>query len=347
MPGTNTTTLEVSSIPPVDFGRRLKYLLAYPHGCIEQTTSAAFPQLFLGELTELNNAARTKTENNVKAAIKRIQSFVLPSGGFAYWPNSGEANPWATSYAGHFLMEAESKGYGLPVNLKASWLRYQRKEARRWKMSGDKYRMDDLVQAYRLYTLALAGEPELGAMNRLREMETISIQARWRLAAAYALAGQAESANMLIAQGVPEIPEYSGFNYSYGSRERDWAMILETLALLDKRSEGIFLARNISDQLRSRSWMSTQTTAYCLLAMSKFAGTDASSRELKFTYQLDNERKIIANTKLPVVQVGLDTKTRSGGKIAIENKGEGVIFARLTMEGIPKAGEETRSPAQP
>jgi uncharacterized protein YfaS (alpha-2-macroglobulin family) len=341
MQGTNTATLEVSSIPPIDFGRRLKYLLSYPHGCIEQTTSAAFPQLFLGDITELNKATRTKTENNVKVAIKRIQSFVLPSGGFAYWPNSGEANPWATSYVGHFLLEAESKGYGLPVNFKKPWVRYQRKEARRWKMSGDKYRMDDLVQAYRLYTLALAGEPELGAMNRLREMENTSIQARWRLAAAYALAGQAESANTLIEEGVPELPEYSGFNYSYGSRERDWAMILETLSLLDKRSEGIFLARKISDELRSRRWMSTQTTAYCLLAMSKFAGSDASSRELKFTYQFDDGRKTNANTKLSVVQVDLATETRSGGKITVDNKGEGVIFARLTMEGIPKAGKET------
>ncbi|KPL17567.1 MAG: hypothetical protein AMS26_00375 [Bacteroides sp. SM23_62] len=341
MPGTNTATLEVSSIPPIDFGRRLKYLLAYPHGCIEQITSAAFPQLFLGDITELNKAVRTKTENNVKAAIKRIHAFMIPSGGFSYWPNSGESNPWATSYAGHFLLEAESKGYGLPVNFKKPWIKYQRKEARHWKMSGDKYRMDDLVQAYRLYTLALAGEPELGAMNRLREMETISIQARWRLAAAYALAGQAESANMLIAQGVPEIPAYSGFNHSYGSRERDWAMILETLTLLGKRSDGVFLARKISDELRSRLWMSTQTTAYCLLAMSKFAGSYASSRELNFSYQFDAGRKTNANTKLPVVQVGLDTETRSGGKITVDNKGEGVIFVRLIMEGIPKAGKET------
>ncbi len=341
MPGTNTANLEVSSIPPIDFGRRLKYLLAYPHGCVEQTTSAAFPQLYLGDITEINNATRTKIEDNVKAAIKRLQSFILPSGGFAYWPNSGEANAWSTSYAGHFFLEAETKGYALPVNFKKPWMRYQRKEARRWKMSGDKYRMDDLVQAYRLYSLALAGEPELGAMNRLRELETISIQARWRLAAAYALAGQSASANMLIEQGVPQIPEYAGFNSSYGSRERDWAMILETLALLDKRSEGISLARKISDELRSRRWMSTQTTAYCLLAMSKFAGSDASSRELQFNYQFDEGRKTTANTKLSVVQVDHDTGNKTGGKILVENKGEGVIFARFTMEGIPKTGKET------
>lgn len=340
MPGTNTAILEISSIPPIDFGRRLKYLLAYPHGCIEQTTSAAFPQLFLGDITALNNTASAKTEVNIKAAIKRIQTFLLPSGGISYWPNSGEEDAWSTSYAGHFLLEAESRGYGLPVNFKKPWIRYQRKEARRWKMSGDKYRMDDLVQAYRLYTLALAGEPELGAMNRLREMENISIQARWRLAATYALAGQSASSNMLISQGVPEISEYNGFNRSYGSKERDWAMILETLALLDKRSEGIFLARKISDALRSRQWMSTQTTAYCLIAMSKFAGSDASSRDLKFTYQFDENKKITANTKLSVVQLDFDTGNKTGGKFIVDNRGEGVIFAQFTMEGIPKTGKE-------
>jgi uncharacterized protein YfaS (alpha-2-macroglobulin family) len=343
MPGTNTAILEVSSIPPVDFGRRLKYLMGYPHGCIEQTTSAAFPQLFLGEVTTLNKTAAEKAQDNVKAAIKRIQSFALPDGGFAYWPNAREADPWATSYAGHFLLEAEAKGYALPINVKKQWLRYQHREARRWKLSGDKTRMDDLVQAYRLYTLALAGEPELGAMNRLRELEVISVQSRWRLAASYALAGQVASAERLVAQGVPEIPEYSGFNYSYGSRERDWAMILETLTLLDKRTEGLLLARKISEQLRSSRWMSTQTTAYCLLAISKFAGGQSSSREMEFTYQVDEGRETTAHTAMSMVQVALDTENRSGGRIRVNNTGKGVIFARLTMEGIPETGEETAS----
>ena len=88
--------------------------------------------------------------------------------------------------------------------------------------------------------------------------------------------------------------------------------------------------------------MSTQTTAYCLLAMSKFAGSDASSRELKFTYQFDGGRKTTASTKLSVVQVNLDTGSRADGKIIVDNKGEGVIFVRLTMEGIPKAAADRR-----
>ncbi|KKL09554.1 hypothetical protein LCGC14_2564700, partial [marine sediment metagenome] len=177
MPGTNSSTLEVSNIPPIDFGRRLKYLLGYPHGCVEQTTSAAFPQLFIADVTDLDDALKAKTETNIKAAIKRLQTFLLPSGGLSYWPGSSETNLWATSYAGHFLLEAENRGFAIPANFKNQWTRFQSKESRRWRKNADQFRQDDLIQAYRLYTLALAGKPELGAMNRLREMD-VSVQSR-------------------------------------------------------------------------------------------------------------------------------------------------------------------------
>jgi uncharacterized protein YfaS (alpha-2-macroglobulin family) len=343
MPGTNSSTLEVSNIPPIDFGRRLKYLLGYPHGCVEQTTSAAFPQLFIADVTDLDDVLKAKTETNIKAAIKRLQTFLLPSGGLSYWPGSSETNLWATSYAGHFLLEAENRGFAIPANFKNQWTRFQSKESRRWRKNADQFRQDDLIQAYRLYTLALAGKPELGAMNRLREMDGISVQSRWRLAAAYALAGQTSTAEELVVNGVPEIKEYSGFNYSYGSRERDLAMILETLVLLDKRSEGAILARKISDELRSRRWMSTQTTAYCLMAMSKFAGTEGVSKELSFVYQINDGKNTSANTRLSIAQIDLEPGDDTEGKIHLENRGEGIVFVRISMEGTPSAGTEIAS----
>ena len=56
----------------------------------------------------------------------------------------------------------------LPSGSKQSWLNYQNSEARQWRYEG-KYQ-NDFAQAYRLYTLALAGNPNIGAMNRLREL---------------------------------------------------------------------------------------------------------------------------------------------------------------------------------
>jgi len=339
MPGTNTALFEVSNIPPIDFGRRLKYLISYPHGCIEQTTSAVFPQLFLDNVMDLDEKTQKVTEGNIKAAILRINSFMLPSGGLGYWPNAQAENEWGTSYAGHFMIEAELKGYGLPVNFIKNWLKYQKKAAKSWRKSTYKYRQDDLIQAYRLYTLALANSPDLGSMNRLREQPDLSTQARWRLAAAYMLAGQPEVAQSIINTSSKDISYYSGFNYSYGSRERDWAMILETLTLMDKRSECIDLVKKISDALAGNNWLSTQTTAYCLLAMSKFAGTESTSKELKFEYVLEKGRQTTnVSTRLPFTQFELDVKDKSEAFLKVTNKGTGIIFARITMEGVPEIG---------
>ncbi len=339
MPGTNKAVLEVSNMPPIDFGRRLKYLITYPHGCIEQTTSAAFPQLYLDDVMDLNEKTRKVTEENIKAAIQRINSFMLPGGGLGYWPNAQSESDWGTSYAGHFMLEAELKGFSLPVNFIKNWLKYQKKTAKNWRKSNDKYRQDDLLQAYRLYTLALANSPDLGSMNRLREQPDLSPQARWRLAATYILAGQPEVAQSVIENSPMDVADYSGFNYSYGSRERDWAMILETLTLMDRRSQGIDLVKKISGVLSRDNWLSTQTTAYCLLAMSKYAGTESTSKELMFEYALNKAReKTNVSTRLPFAQFELNVKNESEADVMVTNKGAGIIFARITMEGIPEIG---------
>ncbi len=343
MEGTNSGTIEISSIPPIDIERRLHFLITYPHGCIEQTVSAVFPQLYLSDIMNLDANFSNRISENVKAGIQRLKSFLTSSGGFAYWPGNSNINDWGTSYAGHFIIEAEKKGYALPPGLKNNWLKYQKKAARQWRneMINDKYSQCDLEQAYRLYTLALAGEPEMAAMNRLREEKNLSLQARWRLAASYVLAGQSEIARQLIARADINIQPYSGFYSSYGSMERDWAMILETLLLLNDKSKAAPLAIKISEKLTQDYWMSTQTTAYCLLAMSKFANTAGNSKNLSFTYSINNGKVITANTSKPVSKIAINIpKSSAQIKLEIENTGQNLLYARVIFTGIPQTGQE-------
>ena len=120
---------------------------------------------------DLDENYKSRISGNIKAGLDRLKSFLTSGGGFSYWPGGNEVNDWSSSYAGHFMLEAEKKGYALPPGLKAGWLKHQKKTARQWRNESakDPYYQYDLEQAYRLYTLALAGEPEMGAMNRLRE----------------------------------------------------------------------------------------------------------------------------------------------------------------------------------
>jgi uncharacterized protein YfaS (alpha-2-macroglobulin family) len=337
MTGTNRATIEASYLPPINLGRRLHYLMNYPHGCIEQTTSSVFPQLFLDNVMELNAKTRQDIETNVKAGLNRLRLFITSDGGFGYWPGNNTASEWGTTYAGHFMLEAESRGYALPAGMKQGWLRYQSNRAKNCK------NCDGLEQAYRLYTLALAKQPELSAMNRLMEEDKVKLSksAVWRLAAAYALAGKQEVAKSLTASLLTDVNPYSTrFDATFGSAERDQAMILETLTVMGDRTKAFVLVKKLSETLNANKWMSTQETAYCLLAVAKYAGGEKGSKEINIEYT-DAGKSQKASTKMPVWQAELNVTGKTGtDKTNFKNMSEVPLFARITASGIPAPGNE-------
>jgi uncharacterized protein YfaS (alpha-2-macroglobulin family) len=340
MKGTNKATIEASFLPPINLGNRLEYLIQYPHGCIEQTTSSVFPQLQLEHVMELNAVTRQRIETNIKAGLLRLQKFVTTQGGFGYWPGDQTPNSWGSSYGGHFILEAENLGYALPAGMKQSWLRYQANRASNWRSNEG----NDIDQAYRLYTLALAKQPDLSAMNRLKEYNKLSTQAKWRLAAAYALAGKPDIAKSLTSGLTTTIEEYKNrFNEHFGSSERDQAMILETLTLLHDRVNAFLLVKRLSDALNSNRWLGTQTTAYSLLAVAKYAAGEKGSKEIDVEYT-DAGKTQKASSKMPVWQADLNVEGKTGdGKAKFKNNGEVPLFVRIVASGIPVPGDETAS----
>ena len=339
--GTNSGMIELSTIPPVNLDERLHYLIAYPHGCVEQTTSAAFAQLYLDEILSLPDSKKAATETNIKAGISMLRKFQLNTGGLSYWPGANDVNDWGTTYAGHFMIAAEKKGYTLPAGFKQQWIKYQQNAAFNWEPARANYFNDDIIQAYRLYTLALANQPAMSAMNRLREFKNLSVQARWRLAAAYAIAGQEDEAEKLINNTSYQIAPYQINYYTFGSAERDEAMILETVCLLNKKQIAFNSIKEVASSLSSKAWMSTQSTAYSLIAVSafikKFGGASAMQAEC-----LVNGKKADIKGNSALTQIPLDFKS-STGNFSIKNNGKGVLYVRVINRGKPAIGEETES----
>ena len=152
------------------------------------------PRLWLKDLKGSDAAISESASANVKEAISKIISRQMANGGIALWPGSIQADNWVTSYAGHFMTEAERTGYNIPSGFKQKWISFQKRTAQDWHFD-TKFRQSATDQAYRLFTLALAGEPEKGAMNRLRETKEIPQLSKWLLAAAFAKAGRPEVAS--------------------------------------------------------------------------------------------------------------------------------------------------------
>src|SRR5688572_16020466 len=259
--------------------------------------------------------------------------FQLPSGGFGYWPGDAGSQDWTTSWAGHFLLEAKRAGFVVPDATLSAWTEYQKRAAATWYDIGES---STLVQAYRLYTLALAGSPDLASMNRLKEQSSLDPLAEARLAAAYALAGQAKVAAGML-DGKFSFEDRSGSDPTFASAERDRAMTLET-ALLVGRSDQ---AKSQFEELRkiadADGAMNTHAAAYALIAMARYLESSEGSAA-SFRITTDGKSESISLTR-PIYQRRLAVRNDVPAPLTIDNEGGGELFVRVIFRGHPDIGK--------
>lgn len=326
----NLIKLEVSRIPSVDISRRFDFLYNYQHHCTEQLTSKALPLLFIAQFKTIDTREAEKIKANVQEAIRQIYARQLPNGGFVYWPGNAVADEWISSYTGMFLTLAQEKGYAVHANVLNKWKRFQRAAAQNWRMPQEANNwqqwQSELQQAFRLYTLALAGAPEYGAMNRMKEQPGLSIQAKWRLAAAYALTGKMKPAEELVYNAETTVIPYSSMNQIYGSSDRDEAMILETLLLMNRERDALQQAKVVSKNLSQENWFSTQSTAFALMAMGRLA--EKLSGSLDFTWTWNGKQQPAVKSAKAVFEKEISTSPKSG-TVAVKNQGKGALSVDL------------------
>ena len=289
--------------------------------------------MVLNDLLELNVTEQADVQKNIRYAIAKLQNFQLEDGGFSYWPEGEKSDEWGSNYAGNFLLEASARGYTVPNNLLQQWRNYSKAKAIAWTVPTVPWYGADLIQAYRLYLLALANAPEIGAMNRLKEFKLLSQEAKWRLAAAYALAGQSQPALQLISGISANFPVRPNWGLSYGSDLRDQAMALETLTILKRFTEAETVVRDIAGKLSQDSWYSTQTTAYGLIAIAKFSGSNKSNKKIEIAGKV-NSQVVTINSTGSLAQQKI--KFQNGKAIIqLKNNGSNIIYVRLINEGKP------------
>jgi len=293
--------------------------------------------LYLADLVSLPESREDEIATNIDAAIDRLKGFKTANGGFSYWPGQNKESEWGTNYAGHFLVEAKKKGYAVPEYLLSEWIKYQKERSNQW--SKQEERNDDLIQSYRLYTLALAEETNMAAMNRMKSMEEVSNVAKWRLALAYAVAGHQEAANEILEGVSAEVAAYAGNSMSYGSNTRDRAMILETLSALDRRDEAYPILEEIANAMGDQKrWMSTQTTAYSFIGIVAYTNGKDLGENIDFKVEVDGKSESFDKGNY-LTQVGIAAADKQQ-PISVINKGDTPLYARLVRTGIPIESSE-------
>lgn len=330
--------LQVSKEPTLELGHGFQYLMRYPHGCIEQTTSGAFPLLYLPDLA---NRTFDKSMNKdaareyIMSGVWRILSMQQSNGGFSYWPGYNEPCPWGSSYATHFLVEAKKAGYEIPKSSLDRALKAVR-DGLDSKTSGNSdYGNAYDQRAYACYVLAVAGEPEHPWQARMVEMkDKLSYYARLMNASALLVQGEPKRAVPLLKElGLPSAGDRDQGG-CFNSPNRNAALLLSAWLDIDPKNEDVIkLVQVLSKSKINGYWGTTQDNAMALMALGKY------SRRIK---QDTKDFKAMITLPDGTTEAFDQSKDRKWliersetGAIVLTNQGPGNLYYSFESEGVP------------
>ena len=345
IPGSGDYKLVVGRSPALRLASQFAYLVEYPYGCTEQTVSAAFPQLYYGDLADLLNtgkASKASANANIQEAIRKIKLRQLYNGGITLWDGEGTEHWWASVYAAHFLIEAQKAGYDVDKGLLLTLLNYLDSKLRNRETIIYYYNQKEQKKiapkevAYSLYVLALANRPNISVMNYYKANPALlALDSRYLLSAAYALAGDKTRFRELLPTAFSGEESVTQTGGSFYSAIRDESIALNVLIDVDPANPQIpIMSNHVVEKLKQRTWYSTQESAFSFLAMGKLAR--AANAATVTAIISANGKQAGAVTGSNIVE--LNAKQLGSNTVDIATKGAGNLYYWWQSEGISASG---------
>jgi uncharacterized protein YfaS (alpha-2-macroglobulin family) len=261
------------------------WLLEYPYGCGEQTTSRLLALLALREVAEVAGEALARDPADmIRAGIARLSTFQTKRGGFSLW-SGGEEEPWVTSYILFALAEAAKRGHEVDAGV------IERGLGRLRALLSENRGIDAMTKAYALYALAAFGLADEGLASLLfADRAQMGTDGRALLAHTLWRMGDGDRAGALLHELIGEarvdeggvrFPAQTGFHH-FGSEVRTMALVLEALAPVDPGHPLVAaLAKGLLAATRDGHWYTTQETASALLALSASEREESPVRQVR------------------------------------------------------------------
>jgi uncharacterized protein YfaS (alpha-2-macroglobulin family) len=341
------------------------YLVGYPYGCLEQTSSSLLPLIPLGRLAETYPLGIDDVDEYVAAGIARLRTMQLPSGGFAYWPGGTEPAPYASAYATWVLHQAQAAGYSIPPSMVEAADRYILGVVEQWHDRTGPSLGDDVEAALILATLAgnnYGLQPFLATLHERRQRLPVFSQAMLLLAMhgqdpndprIAALTGELKSV-VDEREAVAKVEVTQRYTWYWDSSVRSSALVLMAMLKADPEHPLVAkLTRGLLEARRGGRWSNTQENAYALLALADYA----------FIYEATEPRfdgrVWLGNTALATVHVEgrdfafqdaftpmtelLTAAQQADERLILERAGQGRMYYRV---GLEWASTATNKPAK-
>ncbi len=335
-PDTATLTASLASSRGYDVPGLLRALQRYPYGCVEQTTSRAFPLLYFNEIAAASGIDTDEgLAPRIQQAVDRVLDLQRPDGAFGMWSRSGsEAALWLTVFALDFLGAAKDEGYVVPGDAM--------RRGNRWlgTLAEATWR-DANARVYAYYVLAKRGEAPIADLRYFFDTqrgELTSGISHALLGAALDAVGDRARGGIAFTQAVSLVTGATQpVTYEalpYGSLHRDIAAVT-ALAAESRRTDILPVLFERAAEFPTRyAFLTTQDMAWMLLAAHHL---DAMRPDDGTGLALGAEGIALPVAADPIV-LNPDQATLAEG-VTLTNTGDSPLWYAVTTEGVPSAAQ--------
>jgi uncharacterized protein YfaS (alpha-2-macroglobulin family) len=325
------------------------YLLHNPDGCAEQTNSNKLPWIAAPQLRQAIPelaVPNDKASQAISLGISRLLEMQTESGGLGFWPHDRQPSFWASAYGVVGLSLAQRGGWPVPVATVNKVCEYLSGALRNSGDLQDNFELSERCLA--LYGLALAGRPE-NSYHEVLFNKRARLSAESRALLALAILESNGPATMIEELINPHGPMLAQGDVCFGSDERELAVRL--LAWSQLRPHDQEVDTLVEELLRSQNqgrWANTQSNAWALLALTKYATTVETGEKRiagsieyngnRHPFQLDEQTRAFAEDQAIVNSA----PGASPIPLSLDNPQEGLLFTQVKMEARPPVGKQPR-----
>lgn len=349
--GIDTARSSISlSLAPTIIGAlpaAMKYLVDYPYGCVEQTTSRFVPAVIAKTNASLfpDILATKDVDKIIAAGIKKLSTQQQSDGGWTWW-FIGRSDPYVTSYVVEYLLAAQKAGAVVDPDMLSRAQGYLENVTQYYDVNTQQtkyYGQKELIA--KNYGLALLGKKS--AVPPLRDLEDLTPDMVSLVVMTNYLNGEtdpkingvAKLISMRKTQG-SGVYWNAGKKTNFGSKDASTALALKALVMTGANQEvATKAAEYLARSRRSDYWSNTYATAQVVDALVAYAKTN---KELSpnYTYAVSLDGKTISQDTVSSPTYTKDIKinpsqiSSQGSKLSISKKGTGQIYSTLSMNAF-------------
>ncbi len=344
-----TGRLACSGSPGLEKMGALDFLDEYPHGCLEQTLSKAFPYLVAADLMAASGQGYRNPaviRERVMVGVRGVLSMQTGGGGFSLWPREAEVYDWGTAYAVLFLAKAREAGYAVPQEALDRACVYLEQRLAGWLRDDQPQGL--AYSAAALTALGAAGRPDQAALTRLQRQEELMDYDTdaWMIQALLASGRRGEAATWLEQLGELFLDgSFREVGGALSSSIRIDALLLDAWLQVNPDSPQVpFLVNRLLQSQDGGSWGTTQDNAWSLLALGRFARLRppgpstctgvAASADGKQAWTLSETNGLA---------FGEPTGLK---KLTIRNTGKKYLYFSWNAAGVPSGGKVPEEDSQ-